>query len=350
MRLPDGPCHAPRVLVPGFVHRPGVHCGSTALADALRLGGLDLSEPMAFGLGAGLGFYYLASPALSPTRIVLGRQWPLEETACDVVGAPLRVRTEDDAGRASKGVRDAVERGLAPILSTDLRFLPYWNTATAFNGHRVVLAGFDEGRALAFLADTGREALAEVGLEDLERARASHGQPLGYTRRLWMEVDAPARPPRWRDVVADAIRRQARHMLLGRDGSAGISARERFAEEVAGELREWPPPFAEWVSEELRRRWAHGASERPREDVLRFALELARLDLLRELDEVERRLTAEGRRLGSPAEEAALHLLVRLLTERCLDLKERAEGARLGRDDLAEALRLVERRLFRVTL
>jgi hypothetical protein len=125
---------------------------------------------------------------------------------------------------------------------------------------------------------------------------------------------------------------------------------ERFAEELARELAAWPPPFVEWVSEELRRRWAAGAAERPRDDVLRFALELARLDLLREFDEVERRLAAEAHRLQSPAEEAALHLLVRLVTEKCLGLKERAEAARLSRADLAGLLDDVERRLFRVTL
>lgn len=125
---------------------------------------------------------------------------------------------------------------------------------------------------------------------------------------------------------------------------------ERFAEELARELQSWPPPFVEWVSEELRRRWAAGAAERPREDVVRFALELARLDLLREFEEIDRRLAAEAHRLKTPAEEAALHLLVRLVTEKCLGLKEHAEGARIRREDLAGMLDLVEKRLFRVTL
>ena len=125
---------------------------------------------------------------------------------------------------------------------------------------------------------------------------------------------------------------------------------ERFAQELAEELRGWPPPFVDWVSEELRARWSAGAAERPREDVVRLALELSRLDLLREFEEVERQLAREAYRLKTPAEEAALHLLVRLLTERCLGLKEYAESMRLSREDLAGCLVDVERRLFRVTL
>lgn len=124
---------------------------------------------------------------------------------------------------------------------------------------------------------------------------------------------------------------------------------ERFAEELARELESWPPPFVEWVTEELRERWAAGAAERPREDVVRFALEIARLDLLREFEEIDRRLAAEGHRLKGPAEEAALHLLVRLVTEKCLGLKEHASAARIRREELAGMLSLVERRLFRVT-
>ena len=235
------------MLLSGFQHHPGVHCGSTALADVLRWRGLDLTEAMAFGLGAGLGFYYLDSPMLSPTRLLIGRQWPLEETACDVLGAPLAIRTENDPGRAWQGVRAALDRGIAPILSTDLRFLPYWKTSSPFNGHRVVLAGHDEGRGVALLADTEREALQEVALEDLERARASDGQPLGFTGRLWMEIDAPLRPVRWREAVADALRRQASHMLLGQDGYVGISALERFAADV--------PRWHELARDEADRAW-----------------------------------------------------------------------------------------------
>lgn len=125
---------------------------------------------------------------------------------------------------------------------------------------------------------------------------------------------------------------------------------ERFAGELARELEAWPPPFVEWVSEELRARWAAGAAERPRDDVVRFALETSRLDLARDFEGVERHLAEDAHRLQSAAEEAALHLLVRLVTEKCLGLKEYAEAARIRREDLVAMLDDVERRLFRVTL
>ncbi len=224
------------MVVPGFTHRPGVHCGSTALADVLRLRGVDVSEAMAFGLGAGLGFYYLVSPALSPTHLFQGRQAHLERTACEVLGAPFRDREEDDPARAWDAVRAAVDRGGAPILSTDLAELPYWRTKTRFGGHRVVLAGYDAARGVALVADGDRPGLDEVPLDALERARASIAPPFGIPGRPWLEIDAPPRPRPLADAIRDALRRQARDMLLDADGAAGISALERFA----AELPQWP--------------------------------------------------------------------------------------------------------------
>lgn len=126
---------------------------------------------------------------------------------------------------------------------------------------------------------------------------------------------------------------------------------ERFAETLADEIAAWPPPFVDWVSDELRRRWSLGLEVRPTDEGIRFALALARLDLLREFDELSRRLEQEGDRwFRTPEEHAAGHLLVRFLTEKLLGLKEYADGARLRRDDLVAILDLVEQRLFRVVL
>jgi len=224
------------MVVPGFSHRPGVHCGSTALANVLRLRGVEVSEAMAFGLGAGLGFYYLVSPALSPTHLFQGRHAQLERTACEVLGAPFREREEEDAGRAWEAVRSAVDRGVAPILSTDLAELPYWRTKTRFGGHRVVLAGYDAARGVAIVADGDRPGLDEVPLAALERARASIAPPFGIPGRPWLEIDAPPRPRPLAEAIREALRRQARDMLLEPEGAAGISALERFA----AELPQWP--------------------------------------------------------------------------------------------------------------
>jgi hypothetical protein len=147
------------------------------------------------------------------------------------------------------------------------------------------------------------------------------------------------RDRRW-DFLYDRQKQPVREYVL-----------DRFGEALAEELGAWPPPFVDWVSEDLQRRWEAGLRERPRDEVVRLALELARLDLRRDFEAVERRLAEEGgRTLRTGEETAACHLLLRFLTEKCLGLKEHAERLRLSRDDLVSALDRVEKRLFRVTL
>lgn len=143
-----------------------------------------------------------------------------------------------------------------------------------------------------------------------------------------------SRDRRW-DFLYDRERQPVKDWLL-----------ERFAEALAQELRAWPPPWADAVPPELLARHAAGAAAPLSEAGVRFALLLARLELAREVERVDRLMTGEApRRWAGPAEAAAGHLLVRLVTERCLELKEQA-SAQLGRDDLARAVQRAEELLY----
>ncbi len=147
-----------------------------------------------------------------------------------------------------------------------------------------------------------------------------------------------ARDRRW-DFLYDRQKEPVKEHILG-----------RFAEELAKELAAWPPPFVDWVSDELRTRWSSGLEARPREQVIRFALHVAKLDLRRDVEAIDR-LMGEGAQAHwqTPAEAASGHLVVRFVTEKCLGLRDWAEGAQLDRGDLVRAVELVERALFRVT-
>ena len=85
-------------MVPGYSHRPGNHCGSAALRNLLAFHGLDISEELAFGLGAGACFYYVVLEGESPSRFTNGRTARLEEQFVELTGAPIDLETTDDAG------------------------------------------------------------------------------------------------------------------------------------------------------------------------------------------------------------------------------------------------------------
>lgn len=53
-----------------YCHRPGVHCGSSAIRDLLEFHGLEMTEAFCFGLGAGLGITYVEIPDSATPFIV----------------------------------------------------------------------------------------------------------------------------------------------------------------------------------------------------------------------------------------------------------------------------------------
>lgn len=227
-------------LVPGFTHHPGRHCGSVAASDVLRSLGLDLSEPMCFGLGSGLGFVMICG--LVPSRIFWGRSPMLETDLFEAVGAPCTLLVDRDADKAWRRVQELIDQGQPVMVQCDLQLLPYWKARTPFNGHRVVVAGYDSERGVAALADTHFEEIQEVSLETLAAARSSFGPPVGSSDNLWFDVSAPPAPPVLDRAIPRAIGRLTRRLLDLERGHMGMEAVEAFA----AELPSWPDQLEDW--------------------------------------------------------------------------------------------------------
>lgn len=228
--------------VPGFVHTPGNHCGSTALRNLLGFHGVQISEEMAFGLGAGAGFYYLALDDGSPRRWFNGRTARLEESFRELTGAALEMRTfaEEEGEAAWVAARETVDSGNPALLLTDIYYLDHYGNSAHFPGHAVVLAGYDE--EVAQLSDTGFEELQTTRLENLARARHS-GHPAYPLEGHMFTVSEAIDPEQLRAAVPRAIERAVGEMLEPPFGEfAGVPALERLAAEAGS----WPEAVEDW--------------------------------------------------------------------------------------------------------
>jgi hypothetical protein len=228
--------------VPGFVHTPGHHCGSTALRNLLAFHGVELSEEMAFGLGAGAGFSYLAMEDSSPSRWFNGRTARLEESFRELTGAALELRTfPAEAGEeAWEAAQDEVDAGKPALLLTDIYYLDHYGNSAHFPGHAVVLAGYDE--EVAHLADTAFEELQTTRLENLARARHS-GHPAYPLEGHMFTVGEAIDREQLKAAVPRAIERTVAEMLEPPFGEfAGVPALERLAAEAAS----WPEAVDDW--------------------------------------------------------------------------------------------------------
>jgi hypothetical protein len=227
--------------VPGYVHTPGNHCGSTALRNLLAFHGIEISEEMAFGLGAGAGFYYLAIDGTSPSRWFNGRTARLEESFRDLTGTALEMRTFAAGGKeAWDAARAEVDAGSPALLLTDIYYLDHYGDSAHFPGHAVVLAGYDD--EVARLSDTGFEELQTTRLKNLDRARHS-GHPAYPLEGHMFTVTEAVDRGRLEEAVPGAIERATSEMLEPPFGEfAGLPAIDRLAAEAGS----WPEAVEDW--------------------------------------------------------------------------------------------------------
>jgi hypothetical protein len=227
--------------VPGFTHVPGHHCGSTALRNLLGFHGVEISEEMAFGLGAGACFYYVTLEDASPSRWFNGRTARLEENFAELTGAALALRTFDEGDPGAWPAAAAeIDAGRPVLILTDLFYLDHYGNSAHFPGHAVVLAGYDE--EVAHLSDTGFEELQRTSLASLDRARHSDhpAYPLsGHMFTVVGALDAEG----LRAAIPAAIERAAGAMVEPEFRQfSGLEAVRRLAEEAGS----WPEVAEDW--------------------------------------------------------------------------------------------------------
>ncbi len=93
----------------------GLHCETTTLGALLRHAGVELSEPMMFGLGEGLGFIYWDAKNME-FPFLGGRSKPatITRTVAERLGLTLDVRETSSPRKAWQNVADALDAGRRP--------------------------------------------------------------------------------------------------------------------------------------------------------------------------------------------------------------------------------------------
>ena len=197
-----------KIKIKSFI---GQHCESTATGTLLKQLGIELSEPMLFGLGEGLSFIFWNMKSMD-FPFIGGRVKPDFLTANIAKNLDLKLITKETSSttKAWQAVKQLLDNGKAVGLKLDCYHLEYFSHPIHFAGHYVAILGYDEQKA--FLVDTDQQG-SEVttSLKSLELAR-SEKEPMS-SRNLYYILEKDGEITPLEDAVMAAIHANAKAYL-----------------------------------------------------------------------------------------------------------------------------------------
>ncbi len=152
-------------------HHPGNHCASTGIRNIVNFHGFSWTEPLCFGIGAGLGIWYMGFPNSSPSRMIHVRSVDIEKQFFTRIGNNFIWEQFKDPAEAEDALCRILDQGKPAILQSDIYHLPYYNTTTHFPGHVITAWGYDRIKQVFYVTDTEREEILTVPFKNMRKAR-----------------------------------------------------------------------------------------------------------------------------------------------------------------------------------
>lgn len=159
----------------GVTPIPGGHCESSAMLNALRYLGYEVSEEDIIVGGGAPSFLFTTGGF----PFIGSRSLTMREEFLKNASIPYRVVKPVKDKDAWKGVYTELEQGSPVLLRVDMRYLPYlWggkygSAYMSFGWHYICLFGINVEKNTAYVSDTGYTTLLEVKISDLDKARSS---------------------------------------------------------------------------------------------------------------------------------------------------------------------------------
>jgi len=219
-----------------FEHRQAGHCESGVTSNLLNYHKLVISEPMVFGIGAGLFFSHLPFLKMQHPPVTSFRVWPgmVFGRATEVLGIKTRVHRFKDPTASMDKLEEVLEQGFPVGLQVGTFHLPFFppEYRMHYNMHNMVVYGKNNGSYL--VSDTVIQEKVTISYEDLMRARFAKGAfaPRG---RMYYPVAVPAEVM-LKPAIIKGIRKTAQNMVgvpFPLIGTKGI----RY---LARQMRKWP--------------------------------------------------------------------------------------------------------------
>ena len=215
-----------------FDHKHAAHCESGVMSSILRHYGLDLSEPMVFGLSSALSFAYLPFVKMGGMPLIAYRNLPksIIKNIRKNLNVKMKLETFSSKEKGQKRLEELLDDGKIVGAQTSVYWLPYFPEEMRFhfNAHNLLVYGKDGDNFK--ISDPVFEETVECDKDALLKARFVKGvmAPKGL---LYYPVDVPTDID-LKPVIVKSIKKVAKSMLNTPVPIAGLKGMRYLAKAI----------------------------------------------------------------------------------------------------------------------
>ncbi|HZY37545.1 MAG TPA: BtrH N-terminal domain-containing protein [Mucilaginibacter sp.] len=209
-----------------FEHHQGAHCESGVTTNLLRKSsGGKITEPLAFGIGAGLFFAYIPFIKINNGPAIAFRTLPgdIFNRTCKSLGIPVARKKFSSKDKAEKYLIDRLNEGIPVGCQVGVYYLPYFPREYRFhfNAHNIVV--FDKVDDNYLVSDPIMETTSVLSSYELERVRFAKGAlaPKGHV--YYPAKNVMITHETIRTAIKNGIKKNVYNMLYIPGNFAGVA-------------------------------------------------------------------------------------------------------------------------------
>jgi hypothetical protein len=209
-----------------FEHRQAAHCESGVTSNLLReISNGKITEPLAFGMGAGLFFAHIPFIKINNGPAIAFRTFPgqIFNSTCKALGIPVIREKFRSKEKAEAFLNECLDEGHPVGCQAGVYYLPYFPREYRFhfNAHNLIVYGHEGDKYL--ISDPIMENPTTMDSYQLERVRFAKGTlaPRGHV--YYPKKQAVITDEQIRQAIKNGIKKNVNRMLYIPGSFAGVS-------------------------------------------------------------------------------------------------------------------------------
>ena len=218
-----------------FEHRQSAHCESGVTSSLLRkTSGNKITEPLAFGIGAGLFFCYIPLIKINNGPAIAFRTFPglIFKRTCNALGIPVMRKKFSSKEKAEAFLQQRLTEGKPVGCQVGVYYLSYFPREYRFhfNAHNLIVFGKEDDNYL--ISDPVMENPTTLTSYELERVRFAKGALAPKGQIYYPENDKEITDEQIRKAIISGIKRNVNQMLRIPGSFAGVKGIRYTGEKI----------------------------------------------------------------------------------------------------------------------